>query len=317
MTRAALLGAALLAVTLALPLPAHGGGPVIRDAHGRDVMISDSSRTVAVGGAITEVLVALGLEQRIVGVDSTSTFPPEAVKTKPNVGYLRQLSAEGVIGLNPTLILAMDSAGPKQTIQALEAAKIPLVSIHETFTEQGLLDKIKLIGHAMQADSGATCLANAVAQDFDQLRLLRASITKPARVMFVMSLVNGQAMAAGRNTAANEIIELSGGVNAINGYDGYKTINDEAIVAARPDAVITIRRSRDSFEADAFYAHPAFALTPAGANRVFLAMDGLYLLGFGPRTPAAARDVAAALYPQLAPQAGGFSPKAASADCRS
>ncbi|KPF97617.1 hemin ABC transporter substrate-binding protein [Rhodopseudomonas sp. AAP120] len=317
MTRAAQLGAALLAATLILPLPAHGGGPVVRDAHGRDVMISDSSRTVAVGGAITEVLVALGFSHRIVGVDSTSTFPPEAVKDKPNVGYLRQLSAEGVIGLNPTLILAMDSAGPKQTMQALEAAKIPLVSIPETFTEQGLLDKIRLIGHAMQADAGATCLANAVAQDFDQLRSLRARITRPARVMFVMSLVNGQAMAAGRNTAANEIIELSGGVNAIDGYDGYKTINDEAIVAAKPDAVITIRRSRDSFEADAFYAHPAFALTPAGANRAFLAMDGLYLLGFGPRTPAAARDVAAALYPQLAAQAGGFNPKAASADCRS
>ncbi len=317
MNRPALLGAALIAATLVLPILAHGVEPVVRDAHGRDVIISDTSRTVAVGGAITEVLVALGLGQRIVGVDSTSTFPPEAVKGKPNVGYLRQLSAEGVIGLNPTLILAMDSAGPKQTMQALEAAKIPLVSIPEAFTEQGLLDKIRLIGHAMQADAGATCLAHAVAQDFDQLRLLRATVTKPARVMFVMSLVNGQAMAAGRNTAANEIIELSGGVNAIDGYDGYKTINDEAIVAARPDAVITIRRSRDSFEADAFYAHPAFLLTPAGANRAFLAMDGLYLLGFGPRTPAAARDVAATLYPQLAPQAGGFSPKAASADCRS
>jgi len=306
----------MLTMTIVAATPCLAGDIAVRDAHGREVTITDTSRTVAIGGAITEVLAALGVEQRIAGIDSTSTYPPEAVKGKPNVGYLRQLSAEGVIGLNPTLILAMDSAGPKQTMQAIESAKIPLVSIPETYTEQGLLEKIRLIGHAMNADAPANCLAGAVAADFDQLRQLRAKITKPVRVMFVMSLVNGQAMAAGRNTAAHEIIELSGGVNAIDGYDGYKSINDEAIVAARPDAVLTIKRSRDSFEADAFYAHPGFALTPAAKNRAFVAMDGLYLLGFGPRTPAAARDVAATLYPQLAGQAGDFKPKAASAECR-
>ncbi|ABD04878.1 Periplasmic binding protein [Rhodopseudomonas palustris HaA2] len=306
----------LLASTVVTASPGLAGDIAVRDALGREVVIADTSRTLSIGGAITEVLVALGLEQRITGIDSTSTYPPTAVKDKPNVGYLRQLSAEGVIGLNPTLILAMDSAGPKQTMQAIESAKIPLVLIPEKLTEQGLLDKIRLIGHAMNADASANCLATAVAEDFDQLRQLRAKIDRPLRVMFVMSLVNGQAMAAGRNTAANEIIELSGGVNAIDGYDGYKSINDEAIVAAKPDAVLTIRRSRDTFEADAFYAHPGFALTPAAKNRVFVAMDGLYLLGFGPRTPAAARDVAATLYPQLASQAGDFKPKAASAVCR-
>lgn len=289
---------------------------VVEDAHQKQLTISDTSRTVSIGGAITEIMVALGLSGRIVGVDSTSVFPPEAVKGKPNVGYLRQLSTEGVIGLNPTLIIAMDSAGPKSTLQAIDSARIPLLLIPETFSEQGLLDKIKLIGRAMDAEPAAACLASAVATDFDRLRELRAKVTTPARVMFVMSLVNGQAMAAGRNTAANEIIALAGGVNAIDGYDGYKAINDEAIVAARPDVVLTIQRSRDSFEAEAFAAHAAFALTPAGQNRAFVSMDGLYLLGFGPRTPAAARDVAARLYPQRASAADAFHPTAGSADCR-
>ena len=56
--------------------------------------------------------------------------------------------------------------------------------------------------------------------------------------MFVMSLLNGRAMVAGHKTAADEIINLSGGVNAIDSYDGYKMINDEAIVAAKPDVVL-------------------------------------------------------------------------------
>ncbi|ACF00925.1 periplasmic binding protein [Rhodopseudomonas palustris TIE-1] len=313
--RAALFAATLLAGSFSLP--AIAAEIKVRDAHGRDVTVADSSRTLSIGGAITEVLADLGLAQRIAGVDSTSVYPPEAVAGKPNVGYLRQLSSEGVIGLNPTLILAMDSAGPKQTIDAITSAGIPLVSVQEAYSEQGLLDKIALIGHAMGADKAATCLASAVGDDFTTLRKLRAAITKPVRVMFVMSLVNGQAMAAGRNTAADSIIALAGGVNAIDGYDGYKAINDEAIVAARPDVVLTIKRSRDSFEADAFYAHPAFSLTPAGQHRAFLAMDGLYLLGFGPRTPAAAVEVASKLYPQLAAEAAGFKPKATTVDCRS
>ena len=132
-----------------------------------------------------------------------------------------------------------------------------------------------------------------------------------------MSLLNGRAMTAGRNTAANEIIQLAGGINAIDSYDGYKIINDEAIVAARPDAVLSIQRGKDSVDADTVYAHPAFAMTPAAANRTFISMEGLYLLGFGPRTAAAARDLAIRLYPALAPQAEAFAPVAPTANCRS
>jgi iron complex transport system substrate-binding protein len=303
------------AVNLSIPA-AYSATIVVRDARDREVEIANPSRTVAIGGAITEVLFALGLESRIAGVDSTSLFPPAALKEKPNVGYMRQLSPEGVIGLNPTLILATQGAGPKETMQVIEAARIPLVLIPENFSEQGLLDKIALVGHAMGADRGAACLIAAVTDDLAKLRALRGKVTKPARVMFVMSLVNGQAMAAGRNTAADEIIKLAGGLNAIEGYDGYKMINDEAIVDARPDVVLSIQRSKDSLEAEAIYGHPAFALTEVAANKAFISMEGLYLLGFGPRTAAAARDVATKLYPELAEEAGRFEPAAPTANCR-
>ena len=123
-------------------------------------------------------------------------------------------------------------------------------------------------------------------------------------------------MAAGQNTAANEIIRLAGAVNAIDGYDGYKTINDEAIVAAKPDVVLSIQRGKDLVDADVVYAHPAFAMTPAAANKAFISMEGLYLLGFGPRTAAAARDLSVKLYPALASQAEKFTPAALSANCR-
>jgi iron complex transport system substrate-binding protein len=316
MTICRTLALLFLAACLGTGEAASAAGITVHDARDRDVTISDPARIVSIGGAITEILYALGFEDRVAGVDSTSLYPTQALREKANVGYMRQLSAEGVLGLNPSLVLAMQGSGPRETIAILEAAKVPLVMVPETFTEQGLIDKIKLVGHAMGADLRAECLTKVVASDLAQMRELRAKVTKPVRVMFVMSMLNGRAMAAGHKTAANEIINLSGAVNAIDSFEGYKIINDEAIVAAKPDVVLSIQRSRDSLDADAVYAHPAFAMTPVAANKAFISMDGLYLLGFGPRTAAAARDLSVKLYPALAPQAEKFSPAALTANCR-
>ena len=84
-----------------------------RDARGRDVRIENPARIVSIGGAITEILYALGLEDRLAGVDTTSLYPPPRCSDKPNVGYMRQLSAEGVLGLNPSLVLAIAGLGPE------------------------------------------------------------------------------------------------------------------------------------------------------------------------------------------------------------
>lgn len=306
--------AIVMAATTVPSIPSRADGIVVHDARGQDVTISDPSRIVAIGGAVTEILYALGFENRIAGVDSTSVYPAAAFK-KPNVGYMRQLSSEGVLGLNPSVILAMQGSGPKETMDVLQAAKVPLVLVPETYSGQGILDKIALVGHALGADARAACLSAAVAKDLDQLKALRAKVTKPLSVMFVMSLVNGRAMAAGGHTAADEIIKLSGGINAISDYEGYKPINDEAIVAAKPDVVLSIDRGKDSLNASAIYEHPAFALTPVAANKSFISMEGLYLLGFGPRTAAAARDLAVRLYPALAPEADKFTPAAPDVDC--
>lgn len=289
---------------------------VIRDARGRDVAIGNTDRIVSIGGAITEILYALGLGGRIVGVDTTSLYPAAALTEKPNVGYMRQLSAEGVLGLNPQVILAIEGSGPKETIDVLDAAKIPMVSLPETHSEQGLIDKIKLVAHAVDADARGACLTAAVGQDLADLKKLRESVRQPARVMFVMSFMNGRAMVAGQKTAANEIIKLAGGVNAVDGFEGYKPVNDEAIVAAKPDVVLTMQRSRDQLDAAAVFANPSFAMTPAAAKKTLIAMDGLYLLGFGPRTAAAARDLAVSLYPDLGGKAAAWTPATLSVDCR-
>jgi len=101
---------------------------------------------------------------------------------------------------------------------------------------------------------------------------------------------------------------LAGGRNAITDYEGYKLINDESIIAARPDAILVMERASFQLNAPTVFAHPAFAGTPAAAQRAFISMEGLYLLGFGPRTARAARDLALALYPALAGSDGAAMP---------
>jgi iron complex transport system substrate-binding protein len=316
-TRPRLVSLAGLAAALMMnAAPAAADGIVVRDAHGHDVQVTDTQRIVSIGGAVTEILYALGLQDRIVGIDSTSLYPKAALGEKPNVGYMRQLSAEGVLGLNPKLILAIDGSGPKETLDVLQNAKVPLIFVPDTHTEEGLVQKINLVAHAMNADARGACLAKVVTSDLASLQSLRGKIAKPARVMFVMSFLNGRAMVAGGKTAADAIIKLAGGVNAIDAFEGYKPINDEAIIAAKPDVILTMQRGQDQIEKGTVFTNPAFALTPAAKTQSFVAMEGLYLLGFGPRTAAAAHDLAVKLYPSLGASEANWQPAVFAADCR-
>ena len=143
-------------------------------------------------------------------------------------------------------------------------------------------------------------MIDQVQADLDVLAKLRSKIGGKKRVLFVLSLLNGRALVSGKNTEADGIIRLAGAVNAIDEYEGYKPLSDEAATAAKPDVVLTMQRGGPgTVTADSLFALPAFAATPAAAEHAFVSMEGLYLLGFGPRSARAARDLAASLYPAL------------------
>jgi iron complex transport system substrate-binding protein len=281
---------AALAAAIASATAANGG---------QVAAARDTSRIVSIGGAVTEILYALGLEQRIVAVDATSFYPPQALRDKPNVGYFRQLSPEGVLGLNPSLILAIEGAGPKDAVTVLKASGVDFVPVPDHFTGAGIVEKIRIVAAATGVAQRGECLADAVAADLDALEGLRKGIEQPARALFLLSFVDKRAQVAGRATAADGIMRLAGAANAITEFEGYKPVSDEAIIAAQPDAILAMQRNAYPLDARTVFAHQAFALTPAAKRQAFMAMNGLYLLGFGPRTALAARDLAAQLYPGL------------------
>jgi iron complex transport system substrate-binding protein len=282
------LGAALLVMALsALPAGAQEGQAVF----------SDSSRIVSIGGSITEIVYALGEEGRLIARDSTSVYPEAAFKL-PDVGYMRALSPEGVLSVNPSGILALAGSGPKETVDVLKKASVPFIEVPETYDSEGILEKIRIVGKALGADAKAEELAGSVAGQLKAAAELTAGITERKRVLFILSMQGGKILASGTGTAADGIISLAGGVNAVDGYAGYKQLSDEAALTAKPDVILMMNRGGPddpTANVDPF-AHPAIAATPAGEAKALVRMDGQYLLGFGPRTSSAIHDLAVSLY---------------------
>lgn len=258
-----------------------------------------AERIVAAGGVVTEVLYALGQQDKVVGVDTTSQWPPDALKDKKSVGYVRALSAEGVLSLKPSQVIAVEGAGPPDALALLKESGTPMTMIPEALSPEAVVGKIAAIGKAAGVAEPAQQLAAAVKGRFQELDKLRSGLPGQKRVLFVLSLQNGRTLVGGRATTADAIIALAGGVNAASAVEGFKPMTDEAIITAAPDVVLMMRHSSaHNAGPDELFAMPAFSETPAAKQKALIRMDGLYLLGFGPRTPNAARDLMAELYPE-------------------
>ncbi|MEM9249710.1 MAG: ABC transporter substrate-binding protein [Pseudomonadota bacterium] len=257
---------------------------------------ASAERVLSIGGSITEIVYALGEEDRLIARDTTSTHPPSA-EDLPDVGYMRALSPEGVLSVAPDLIVAEDGAGPPETVELLEAAAIPFITVPDAFSTEGVEAKILAVGAALGVPEKAQALADEVGA---QMRAAAADADLPAterkRVLFILSTQSGRVMASGSGTAADAIISLSGGVNAVTEFEGYKQMTDEAVTAAAPDVILMMDRGGDhGASADELFAMPALVSTPAAEDRALVQMDGLRMLGFGPRTAQAVTALSEAL----------------------
>lgn len=249
---------------------------------------------------MTEILYDLGQADKVVAVDSTSQFPEQALKDKRNVGYLRALSAEGVLSVNPTLIIASEQAGPPEVVKALKSTNIRYVEIGDKPTVEGVPAKVRAIGDVVGARDAAEALVAKIQADFDALASDRKTMQQKKRVLFVLAVQNGRAIVGGTGTSADAMLQIAGADNAAASISGFKPVSDEQLAEFAPDAIITMRRGDgNGHGTDQVLALAGLRGTPAAKPENSIEMDGLYLLGFGPRAPAAARDLMRKLYPQL------------------
>jgi iron complex transport system substrate-binding protein len=271
----------------------------VTSADGRQVKVADTSRILSIGGDVTEILYALKADGEVIAVDSTSQFPADALQQKKNVGYMRALSAEGVLSTNPTLILAAKDAGPPPVVDVLKASAVPYVVVPDDKTPEGVVAKIRFIAATVGEPAAGEALAKEVERDFALLAEQRAKISKPLRALFVLSVQNGRAMVAGTNTSADAILRLAGAENAAAQAQGYKPLADEAAVELAPDAIVTMQHGPSGPPSAAISSVTALQSSPALQHNRVIEMNGQYLLGFGPRCASAARDLLTAMYPEL------------------
>ncbi|WP_341896698.1 ABC transporter substrate-binding protein [Ferrovibrio terrae] len=257
-------------------------------------------RLVVAGGALTEIVVALGAADRLAGVDTTSLYPDAVVKRLPQVGYLRTLGAEGILSLSPSLVILSDHAGPPTTIAQLRSAGVPLLVVAESYIEPAVPKKILAIAEAVGRAAEGKVIAAEVEADQQAVQRMVAPLRRP-RVLFVMSTSNGNILAAGQETAADAMLRLAGAENVIRDYKNFKPLNAEAALAADPDVILLPGHSFEALGGKAGVAKlPALASTAAGRAGRIHAMDTLYMLGLGPRIAHATRDLAELLHPDAA-----------------
>lgn len=251
-----------------------------------------AQRIVSVGGSVTEIVYALGQQHRLVARDTTSNHPTEAGDL-PDVGYLRRLSPEGVLSVNPDLILAEEGAGPPETMDLLEQSQIRVVTIPMGFDRDAVTAKIETVAAALGVPEKGAELATRVSAEIDRATVRDLTGRK---VLFVLAMQGGRIMAGGTDTAADGIIALAGATNAASGFEGYKLLTDEAVLTAAPDVILVMNSRGDRAISDeTLLAHPGLAATPAGQNGAILRMDGMLLLGFSVRTGQAVSELAAGL----------------------
>jgi len=252
----------------------------------------DASRIVSIGGPVTELIFALGAGDRVIARDTTSTFPAE-VEALPDVGYMRQLSAEGVLSVGPDLIVTRDTAGPIEAMESLRAARVPMVEVADGFTPEAVVAAMRKIGAALGLEEAGETMARQAEADFAALAEKVAEGPSP-RVMFVLSNQGGRLNVAGAGTGADGIIALAGGINVMaDAFDGYRIVSDEAIVTAAPDAIVMMESTgnpdTDDLRAGVMDV-PAVIQTPAGQAGALIRVPPA-ALGFGPRTARLAQDL--------------------------
>jgi iron complex transport system substrate-binding protein len=286
--------------------PAVEAAPVlpvrVLDKDGKTVVVRDVSRIVPLNGDLAETVFTLGLTKNVVGVDISATYPQRTVERLPKIGYQRTLSAEGILSLRPTVVVGSPAAGPPQVIDQLRSAGVTVVIIPELKGIGAGARKLRLLGRALGVPKRGERLARQVESQIAIARREVAGTSTKPRVAFLYLRGTQVQMIGGRGSGADAMIEAAGGhdVGVEEGIQGFKPYSAEALIAARPDVLLLLTAGLESVGGvDGLLRIPGVAQTPAGQARRIVHYDDLLLLGLGPRTGKALRQLIRGLHPEI------------------
>lgn len=190
-------------------------------------------RIASAGGAVTEILFELGMGNNVVAVDSTSIYP-DLVSDLPSLGYVRELSAEGVLATGADVLIGAHDMGPPAVMDNLAATGMRIEYVPEGQGPERYVERVEFIaGVVDKEDRGAEMIA-AYTDRIDALQVRRAKMERTPRALLILAVRDGAPIAAGAETTGHDMIEIAGGENVAT-FEGWKPMSAEAVIAAAPD----------------------------------------------------------------------------------
>jgi iron complex transport system substrate-binding protein len=269
-------------------------GRTFRDELNRPVTLNQTpQRIISLAPNVTEMLFALGLGDRIVGVTSYCDFPAEA-KTKEKVGDTLQPNLERLITLRPDLVVVTTASQVEQLTRQLDQLGIPLY-VTNPRSVRDVAVSLRHLGEVTGATTQAETLATSLEQRIEQVEHRVANQPKP-RMLFVLQLA--PLITTGRNTFLNDLITRAGGVSISSEESAdYPQFSREAVVARAPEIIVAPALHGDGAirKSD---LQQAFPTTPAARNHRLVLINPDLTSRPGPRLVDGLEQLARALHPE-------------------
>lgn len=269
----------ILCAVLPILISSCGGNTQKAAEEQAQTAAAKKEKIVSISGTTTEILCALGLQDQIAGVDVTSTYP-EAMQQLPKVGHNRNMSAEAIIALAPTMVVGIAENVKPELVDQLKAANIRVLLYTLESSVDGTKNLIKAVADSLGKSDAVAAINATIDADLKE----QVALTKKTKVLFIYARGAGAMMVAGEHTYPNSMIKLAGGENAIGGFEDFKPLTPESLLDANPDVILMFTSGLESLGGmDGLLKVPGIAMTNAGKKKQVIEMDGQYLTGFGPR----------------------------------
>ncbi len=276
----------------------------IVDVQGNVVVVEDVSRIVVLNGDFTEVVFALGLGEHVVAVDSSATYPDE-VQELPQIGYQRSLSAEGILSMNPTLVIGNLNAGPPEVLEQVRSTGVPVVILDNVSTIDGAAQKIRNISVALGVPDRGEELATDLETQIEEVRALVAHVEEKPTAVFLYMRGLDSLFLIGRDHLSHELFEATGAISggaAAGVMRPFVPLTAEALAAANPDCIVVLTAGLMSVGGrDGLLTIPGVAQTKAAQEGCIVDFDDQYFGGGGPRMGQVLMDLLRVFHPDLAP----------------
>lgn len=247
-------------------------------------------KIASAGGDITEILFEIGVGDKVVAVDSTSIFP-EAVRELPGIGYVRELSAEGVLSTGANMLIGSHDMGTPAVMDNLKTAGMRVEFAPDGVGSQRYVDKVNFVARILGRETRGGEMIDTYNRAISQVTTRAKALSRKPRVLMLLSVRDGSPIAAGRDTTGHDMIEVTGGQNMAS-FEGWKPMNSEAIIAAAPDIILMSSLHLERIGGlDVIMGRPDIGATPSGENQAYAVLSPQMMLQFGPRSPIAMNDI--------------------------